>query len=139
MKKKEEIITLYYIKHLKSKEIENILNISSSYINKIIKNDIRYNEEKLYRKSLSKERRKILQNKFIKNKREQQKIDENYNFIKTQHIQAVKELSKVKHLTNENYRKWNISAYKYNPSKKRYEFNNNLGRSYDVPKYIKER
>ena len=59
--------------------------------------------------------------------------------MQAQHNQAVSELSKSTHLTNENYRKWNIGAYLYNPSKKRYEFDNTLGRSYDVPKYIKER
>ena len=53
--------------------------------------------------------------------------------------QATRELSKSKHLSNENYRKWNYSAYKYNPSRKRYEFDEKLGRSIDVPKYIKER
>lgn len=36
-------------------------------------------------------------------------------------------------------KKWNISAYRYNPSKHRYEFDERLGRSADVPKYIKER
>lgn len=59
--------------------------------------------------------------------------------MQTQHIQASMELSKSKKLTDENYRKWNKSAYKYNPSKHRYEFDESLGRSYDVPKYIKER
>ena len=59
--------------------------------------------------------------------------------VKAEHNQAVSELSERKHLTNEDYRKWNYSAYKYNPSKRRYEFDENLGRSYDVPKYIKER
>ena len=59
--------------------------------------------------------------------------------MKSQHDQATRELSKSSHLSNESYRKWNYSAYSYNPSKKRYEFDNKLGRSADVPKYIKER
>ena len=59
--------------------------------------------------------------------------------MEEQHRQASYELSKSKHLSNENYRKWNSSAYKYNPSKHRYEFDKKLGRSNDVPKYIKER
>ena len=53
------------------------------------------------------------------------------------HNQASSELSERKYLTNENYKKWNKSAYNYNPSKKRYEFDSSLGRSADVPKYIK--
>lgn len=137
--KKEMIIDLFYCKHLKVKEISEKLNVSSPYISKIIKEDSRYLQEKNFRKENSKVRRKLNQNNFIKKKREKQKIDDNYSAVQTQHIQASIELSKSKHLSNENYRRWNNSAYNYNPSKKRYEFDKNLGRSADVPKYIKER
>ena len=136
---KEKIITLFYIEHLKVKEIAEKINISSAYVTKIIKKDIRYMQEKEYRKAISKEKRKIAQNSFVKNKREEKRIEDNYDIVKLQHKQAVKELSKVKNLTNENYRKWNISAYKYNPLKKRYEFDEQLGRSYALPKILKEK
>ena len=53
------------------------------------------------------------------------------------HNQASQELSKGKRLSNLAYRNWNKSAYSYNKAKKRYEFKKELGRSYDVPKYIK--
>lgn len=136
---KESIINYFFNEHLKVKDIAKIVNTSSSYITKIIKEDVRYYEEKVYRKNNSKEKRKNAQNKFIKNKREQKKLDDNFAFVEEQHRQASYELSKSKHLSNENYRKWNSSAYKYNPSKHRYEFDKKLGRSNDVPKYIKER
>ena len=136
---KEKIINLFYFEHLKVKNISEKLNISSAYITKIIKTDNRYVEEKKFRKNLSKEKRKIDQNKFIKEKREIKRIEDNYSIIESQHIQATKELSKSSYLTNESYRKWNQSAYKYNPSKKRYEFDDTLGKSADVPKFIKER
>ena len=136
---KEKIINLFYFEHLKVKNISEKLNISSAYITKIIKTDNRYIEEKQFRKNLSKEKRKIDQNKFIKEKREIKRIEDNYSIIESQHIQATKELSKSSYLTNESYRKWNQSAYKYNPSKKRYEFDDTLGKSADVPKFIKER
>lgn len=139
MEKKEKIIDLYYVEHLTSKEISDKLNISSAYITKIIKKDLRYTEEKICRLENSKQKRKISQNNFIKNKRQRLRIEDNYLILQAQHNQAINELSKRKHLTNENYRKWNISAYLYNPSKSRYEFNSTLGRSYAVPKYIKER
>lgn len=139
MEKKEKIIDLYYVEHLTSKEISDKLNISSAYITKIIKKDLRYKEEKIFRLEKSKQKRKISQNNFIKNKRQRLRIEDNYLILQAQHNQAINELSKRKHLTNENYRKWNISAYLYNPSKTRYEFNSTLGRSYAVPKYIKER
>jgi len=136
---REKIISYYYIEHLKVKDIAQELNVTSAYITKIIKQDIRYAQEKQYRKKCSKFKRKVEQNKFIKNKREKQRLEDNYYAMKAEHEKASKELSKSSYLTNENYRKWNSSAYKYNPSKKRYEFNEELGRSYDIPKYIKER
>lgn len=136
---KENIINLFYIEHLKVKEIATKVNTSSAYITKIIKQDSRYIQEKEYRKAISKSRRKVAQNNFIKNKREKKRIEDNYSYVQTQHEQATKELSKSSHLSNESYRKWNYSAYKYNPSKKRYEFDEKLGRSADIPKYIKER
>lgn len=139
MENKKQIIELYYSKHLKVKEISNLLNISSPYITKIIKQDNRYDNEKSYRKNINIQNRKIAKNQFMKNKREKKKIDDNYSTVLSQHNQAVRELSKGRYLNNESYRKWNYSAYNYNPSKKRYEFNDTLGRSADVPKYIKER
>lgn len=136
---KENIISLFYNGHLQVKEIAKQLDISSAYVTKIIKQDSRYIQEKNFRKSVSKNKRKIAQNEFIKKKREKQRIEDNYSYVQSQHEQATRELSKSSHLSNESYRKWNYSAYKYNPSKKRYEFDVKLGRSADVPKYIKER
>lgn len=136
---KKDIINLFYNEHLQVKEIAQILDISSPYITKIIKQDCRYMQEKNFRKSISKNKRKIAQNEFVKKKREKQRIEDNYSYVQAQHEQATRELSKSSHLSNESYRKWNYSAYNYNPSKKRYEFNEKLGRSSDVPKYIKER
>lgn len=139
MENKEKIIEFYYINHLKVKEIQNLLKISSAYISRIIQTDSRYETEKIYRKELSSRNRKNAQNHFMKKKREKQKIEDNYSVVQSQHLQATRELSKGKHLTNENYRKWNYSAYRYNPSKRRYEFDSSLGRAADVPEYIKER
>ena len=137
--KKDKIIELFFINHLSVKEIADSVGTSSAYITKIIKTDERYVMEKQYRKEKSKEKRKQDKNNFMKNKREQKRIDDNYSFVQAQHYQATRELSKSRHITNETYRKWNSSAYKYNPLKKRYEFDERLGRASDIPKYIKER
>ena len=137
--KKDKIIELFFINHLSVKEIADSVGTSSAYITKIIKTDERYVMEKQYRKEKSKEKRKQDKNNFMKNKREQKRIEDNYSFVQAQHYQATRELSKSRHITNETYRKWNSSAYKYNPLKKRYEFDEQLGRASDIPKYIKER
>lgn len=47
---KENIISNYYIKHQKVKEISEELGVSTAYITKIIKQDTRYSNEKQYRK-----------------------------------------------------------------------------------------
>lgn len=139
--KKEMIIGLFYTKHLKVKDIAEIVNVDKSYITRVIKSDRRYYKEKDNRKLISK-RNHIERTKIgVKQSREVKKFNNNVDdlILKNIHRQASQELSKGRHLTNENYRKWNYSAYKYNPSKKRYEFREELGRSYDVPQYIKER
>lgn len=124
---------------MKIKEIAQQEDVSSAYITKVIKQDSRYSQEKEKRREISSKNRKDAQNQFIKTKRENKRIEDNYSVVQEQHRQASRELSKSSHLSNESYRKFNISAYHYNPSKKRYEFDKSLGRSYAVPKYIKER
>ena len=126
---KDKIIKCFYEEHMQVKELASVMNTSEAYITKVIKQDKRYSNEKAFRKNLAYEKRKKAQNKFIKDKREKQRLEDNYLAIKAEHNQAVSELSDRKHLTNENYRKWNYSAYKYNPLKRRYEFDENLGRS----------
>lgn len=137
--KKELIIKLFFEQHLKVNEIAEIVNVSSAYITKIIKQDSRYLGEKQSRKDISKENRKIAQNNFMKNKREQKRIDDQCSVMKAQHNQDVMELSKRGHMNNQIFRKWNSSVYNYNPSKHRYEFDEQFGRAANVPKYIKER
>lgn len=137
--KKDIIIELFFEQHLKVTEISKNIGTSSAYITKIIKADPRYIEEKKNRKEISKGNRKIAQNSFMKNKREQKRIDDQYLIVKAQHNQDVMELSKRGHMNNQTFRKWNSSAYNYNPSKHRYEFNEQFGRAADVPKYVKER
>ena len=136
---KDKIFDLFYIKPLQVKDIAKSEKVSSAYVTKVVKTDLRYETEKEFRKNKSKEKRKLDQNKFNKQKREKRRIEDNYAFVQSQHEQATREFSKSQKLSDENYRKWNKSAYKYNPSKHRYEFDEALGRSYDVAKYIKER
>lgn len=134
---KSYVILLFYIQHYSTKDIAVEVNISESYVTKIIKQDNRYSEEKQRRREESKEKRRTYKRLHEKHRREAIRYDDNYSYIRTQHDKDARELSGAKHLSNESYRRWNYSAYHYNPSKKRYEFDSNLGRSADVPKYIK--
>lgn len=137
--KKSVILELFFEQHFKVNEIAESIGTSSAYITKIIKQDQRYLEEKQSRQEVSKLNRKIAQNNFMKNKREQKRIDDQYSIVQAQHNQDAMELSKRGHMNNQTFRKWNSSAYNYNPSKHRYEFNEKFGRAADVPKYVKER
>ena len=87
---KDKILNLFYIEHLKVKEIAEKTKVTSAYITKVIKTDSRYMEEKNFRKEKSKEKRKQDQNNFIKQKRENKRIQDNYEFVQSQHIQASK-------------------------------------------------
>jgi len=136
---KDEVLDLFFNKKMKQKDIAELLNIAKSTVSKVVSKDSRFIAEKSLRKANNKvKRNKDIQRRVEQNrKKEQFKNNSDDLILKQMHSQASMELSKRSHLSNENYRKWNKTAYNYNPSKKRFEFDENLGRSYDVPKYIK--
>lgn len=136
---KELILDLYFNKKMKQIEIANLMNIAKSTVSKILSKDSRFAIEKEERKSISKKKHnKDIQSRVEKKRKESQFKNATDDLIlKKLHNQDSLEMSKRNQLSNENYRKWNYSAYKYNPSKTRFEFDENLGRSCDVPKYIK--
>lgn len=136
---KDEILDLFFDKKMKQKDIAELLNIAKSTVSKVVSKDSRFITEKSLRKANNKvKRNKDIQRRVEQNRKKVQfKNNSDDLILKHMHSQASMELSKRSHLSNENYRKWNKTAYNYNPSKKRFEFDENLGRSYDVPKYIK--
>ena len=136
---KDEILDLFFNKKMKQKDIAELLNIAKSTVSKVVSKDSRFIAEKSLRKANNKvKRNKDIQRRVEQNRKKVQfKNNSDDLILKQMHSQASMELSKRSHLSNENYRKWNKTAYNYNPSKKRFEFDENLGRSYDVPKYIK--
>ena len=110
--RKEVILNMYFIEKLRPVDIAKKLDISKSAVTQVLRKDKRYVQIKQERK--------------LKNQKK--------------HIEATAsvELSKGKRLSNMAYRNWNKSAYSYNEKKRRFEFKEDeLGRSYDVPKYIK--
>ena len=136
---KEKILKMFFQENLKSKDIAEKLNISTAYITKIIKQDSRYETEKCKRKEFNKKKHKEKTKELIKRQRDKiqfcHKVDD--LVLRKMHEQATMELSKNSKLSDMAYRNWNTSAYKYNKTKKRYEFREELGKSYDVKKYLK--
>ncbi len=138
---KDKILKLFFENNLLQKDIVKQLNVSKGLVSRIVTKDSRYENYK---------KEKILRNKQKHNKQIQNKVEEKRKqnqfkkssddlFLKAMHEQATMELSKRSHLSDESYRKWNYSAYTYNPSKNRYEFNEELGRCADIPKYVKNK
>lgn len=138
---KDKILDLYLNKNMKQNQIAKKLNISTSKVSRILKNIPEVKQEKDKRKFQNKiKHNKDIQTR-VEEKRKATQFKNNVDdlILKHLHSQASLELSKRSYLSDGSYRKWNVSAYNYNPSKHRYEFNESLGRSYDVPKFVKER
>ncbi len=136
---KETIINKYFIEKLKPVEIAKELNISKSAVTQVLQKDKRYKKEKVNRKTKNKKNHNEKTKKYMKYKREviKRKKDKDNIDLRNMHNQATAELSKKKRLSNMAYRNWNKSAFTYNKKRNGYEFRKELGRSYDVPKFIK--
>ena len=136
---KDTIIHKYFIDKLKPVNIAKELNISKSAVTQVLQKDKRYQKEKIKRIEQNKENHNEKTKKYIKNKREviKRKKDKDTIDLRNMHNQATAELSKKKRLSNMAYRNWNKSAFTYNKKRNGYEFRKELGRSYDVPKFIK--
>lgn len=136
---REKTIKMYFVDKLKPVDIAQKLKISKSAVTQFLNTDFRYREEKSIRKKLNKIKNKEETKDYIKNKRKNIQFRHSVDdlILKNMHIQASIELSQPKKLSDMAYRNWNKSAYTYNQKKNRFEFRKELGRSNDVPKYIK--
>ena len=138
MNNKETIESLYFDEKKNLTEISKILNATVGYISKILKQNNDYVIEKERRKQENLTKRRNIQKDMIYSKRKQKGIDLGYIELQNAHEQAAKELSKSSRIGTEALRKWCSSAYKYNPLKKRYEFDaGSSAKSVDLPQYIK--
>lgn len=139
MSKKGEITKLYFVDREIPATIARKLNISKSAVTQVLQKDDRYKKEKEVRKKQNKIRHNKKTKEIIKKTRKIKQFKNRSEdlILKRMHNQASQELSKGKRLSNLAYRNWNTSAYSYNEAKSRYEFKEELGRSNDVPKYIK--
>lgn len=139
MEKRKVIERLYFEEKKTLTEIAEELKVSGSYVTKILQKNEMYSVEKEKRKKENLAKRRLKQKKIIYNERKQKKTsDSSYLALKNLHEQASRELSKSRTLGTEALRQWCLGAYKYNPEKKRYEFDAGTSvRSIDLPQYIK--
>ncbi len=130
------IISKFYDFHEKPNDIAKKLEVSSSYITKIIKKDGRYSSEKAYRQKISKENRKVSKREWIKNKRKTEADKQLDEMLKKQHIEASKELSYSYEMSDLAYVKWNRSAFVYDKNSSDLVLNKKLKCGADVPKRV---
>ena len=100
--------------------------------------DERYLNEKIRRQNANRAENKKKTINYITNKRKSRKVDDTYESLKKQHIEASRELSGGrKPISNRAYRDWNPSIYKYNEKCKCYMLKSGIKVGADVPKKIK--
>ncbi len=133
----EKILNLYFIERYKQIDISKLLNVSKSTVNRIIMSDERYLNEKIRRQNANRAKNRKKTINYIANKRKSKKVDDIYENLKKQHIEASKELSGGrKPISNRAYRDWNPSIYKYNEKNKCYMLKRGIKVGADVPKRI---
>lgn len=137
MNKKEQILDLYFNKHLKQIDISKKLDVSQQYISKVIKASSQYQDEKATRKSINAEKRKIAQAKYQKNYNRSSKKDLVYEQLLALQKQDAIELSYNAHpLSDCSFRKSNSSIYSYDSKKNQYRMLRGIKTSVDAPKRI---
>ena len=136
MENRENILDLYFNKHLKQKDIATMVGVTKQYVSKIVNADIRSKKEKQTRKDKNAITRKDYMKEYFKNYVRLKKEDNSYEQLKVLQYQDSLELS---------YSSSNINDYafaKYNLSIYRRDKNGNLKLSRgikvggDVPKSI---
>jgi len=131
------ILSRFYDLHERPNNIAKDLNVSPSYITKIVKKDERYLNEKAYRQELSEEKRKNSKRNWIRNKRKTESDKQTNEMLKKQHIQASKELSYKGNISDLTFVKYNRSAYTYDKNSSDLVLNKKIKCTADVPKRVK--
>lgn len=138
MDKKEQILDLYFNKHLQQTEISKQLQVSQQYISKIVKKDERYKQEKDYRKSKNAEKRKIYQMEYQKNYIRKKDNDIAFEALQSQLAQDARLLSYRAHnLSTYALKKANSSIYEYDKNRNQYVMLKGIKASIDLPRRIK--
>lgn len=138
MDKKEQILDLYFNKHLKQTEIAEKVNASQQYISKIIKKNERYENEKSSRKSINAEKRKIAQAEYQKSYVRKKEKDIAYEQLLEQQRQDAIELSYNPHpLSDYAFKKANSSIYTYDSIRNQFIMIRGIKAGFNAPKRIK--
>lgn len=136
MENRENILDLYFNKHLKQKEIATIVGVSKQYVSKVIKADSRYSEEKQTRKDENAIKRKDYLKEYYKNYDRPKIEDNSYEQLQALLYQDSLELSySSSNINDYAFAKYNSSIY-HRDKNGNLRLNKGIKVGNDVPKTI---
>ena len=136
MENRENILDLYFNKHLKQKEIATIIGVSKQYVSKVIKADSRCKEEKQTRKDENAIKRKDYLKEYYKNYDRPKIEDNSYEQLQALLYQDSLELSYSSNNINDYaFAKHNSSIY-HRDKNGNLKLNKGIKVGNDVPKTI---
>lgn len=136
MDNQENILDLYYNKHLKQKEIATAVGVSKQYVSKVVKADSRFKEEKQTRKDENAIQRQNYMKEYFKNYNRPKKEDNSYEQLQALLYQDSLELSySSSNINNYAFAKYNSSIY-HRDKNGNLRLNKGIKVGSDVPKTI---
>lgn len=136
MDNQENILDLYYNKHLKQKEIATIVGVSKQYVSKVVKTDSRFKEEKQTRKNENAIQRQSYMKEYFKNYDRPKKEDNSYEQLQALLYQDSLELSySSSNMNDYAFARYNSSIY-HRDKNGNLRLNKGIKVGSDVPKTI---
>ena len=136
MENRENILDLYFNKHLKQIEIATIVGVSKQYVSKVIKADSRYAEEKQTRKDENAIKRKDYLKEYYKNYDRPKIEDNSHEQLQALLYQDSLELSySSSNINDYAFAKYNSSIY-HRDKNGNLKLNKGIKVGNDVPKTI---
>ena len=136
MENRENILDMYFNKHLKQKEIATIVGVSKQYVSKVIKADSRCKKEKQTRKDENAIKRKDYLKEYYKNYDRPKIEDNSYEQLQALLYQDSLELSySSSNINDYAFAKYNSSIY-HRDKNGNLKLNKGIKVGNDVPKTI---
>ena len=137
MNKKDEILKLYYEEHLKQQDIATRIKVTQSYVSQVIKDDERYNTNKVVKHKLSMIKKANYNKEYYKTYKRPKKEDNSYQEMQARLEKDIAELSYYHsyNMSDYDFVKCNSSAYHRN-SKGNLSLVNGLTVGFDVPRTV---
>ena len=135
MEKQENILDLYYNKHLKQKDIAVIVEVSKQYVSKIVKSDNRFQTEKQNRKNENVIKRIDYMKEYFKGYIRPKKEDNSYEQLQAQLNRDAIELSYFNGMSDYSFAKSNPIIY-HRDKKGNLKIIRGINVGCDVPKSI---